>query len=223
MRGKVAEKGSGRPISAAIVSYHPHRTANDGFFRAGGSRPVETVADGSFELPVLPRRGYLIVQAPNEDYVLHELDEGLLIYWSAGNSARLRPRVRRLRSETGRGSQGGSRREGRYSAGRHRERPGRRAGRPAGRGCLDARVGSTSAQLIPCSEDGAANTTAPHATAGSSSTGSIPIPRYRCRFLNPSAGSARPSTSLASWPAPADCRQARAVRHGLGPAGRPGR
>ncbi len=79
MRGKVAEKGSGRPISAAIVSYHPHRTANDGFFRAGGSRPVETVADGSFELPVLPRPGYLTVQAPDEDYILHELDEGLLI------------------------------------------------------------------------------------------------------------------------------------------------
>ncbi len=29
MRGKVTEKGSGRPISAAIVAYHPHRTAND--------------------------------------------------------------------------------------------------------------------------------------------------------------------------------------------------
>ena len=83
MRGKVTEKGSGRPISAAIVAYHPHRTANDRFSRSG-SRPVETRADGSFELPVLPRSGYLAVQAPTEDYVLHELDEGLIIFGQPG-------------------------------------------------------------------------------------------------------------------------------------------
>ena len=79
MRGKVTEKGSGRPISAAIVTFHPRRTANE---RSSppGSLPVETMADGSFELPVLPRPGYLTVKAPTEDYVLHELDEGLLIF-----------------------------------------------------------------------------------------------------------------------------------------------
>jgi hypothetical protein len=77
MRGKVTDKGSGRPISAAIVTFNPHRTAND---RSSppGSRPVETVADGSFELPVVPRSGYVAVQAPTADYVLHELDEGLI-------------------------------------------------------------------------------------------------------------------------------------------------
>ena len=83
MRGKVTEKGSGRLISAAIVAYHPHQTANDRFSRSG-SRPVETRADGSFELPVLPRSGYLAVQAPTEDYVLHELDEGLIIFGQPG-------------------------------------------------------------------------------------------------------------------------------------------
>jgi RNA polymerase sigma factor (sigma-70 family) len=79
MRGKVTEKGSGRPISAAIVTFHPRRTANE---RSSppASRPVETRADGSFELAVLPRPGYLTVQAPTEDYILHELDEGLLIF-----------------------------------------------------------------------------------------------------------------------------------------------
>jgi RNA polymerase sigma factor (sigma-70 family) len=83
MRGKVTENGSGRPISAAIVTFHPRRTANE---RSSppGSRPVETRADGSFELPVLPRSGYLTVQAPTEDYVLHELDEGLLIFGQPG-------------------------------------------------------------------------------------------------------------------------------------------
>ena len=83
MRGKVTEKGSGRPISAAIVMYRPRRTANERSFPPG-SRPVETRADGSFELPVLPRSGYLTVQAPTEDYVLHELDEGLLIFGQPG-------------------------------------------------------------------------------------------------------------------------------------------
>jgi RNA polymerase sigma factor (sigma-70 family) len=77
MRGKVTEKGSGRPISAAIVGYRPRWTANDGPFPLG-SPPVETMADGSFELAVSPRPGYLTVQAPTDDYVLDELDEGLL-------------------------------------------------------------------------------------------------------------------------------------------------
>jgi RNA polymerase sigma factor (sigma-70 family) len=78
MRGKVAEKGSGRPIGGAIVSYTPRRAANDDRFGAPAGRPVETLADGSFELAVLPRLGYLTVQAPTEDYVLQELDQGLL-------------------------------------------------------------------------------------------------------------------------------------------------
>jgi RNA polymerase sigma factor (sigma-70 family) len=78
MRGKVTEKGSGRPISAAIVTIHPRPTANDRLSPPGSSRPVETLADGSFELAVLPRLGYLTVQAPTEDYVLQELDQGLL-------------------------------------------------------------------------------------------------------------------------------------------------
>ena len=48
MRGKVTEKGSGRPISAAIATFHPRRTANE---RSSPptSRPVETMADGRFQ------------------------------------------------------------------------------------------------------------------------------------------------------------------------------
>ena len=62
IRGKVTEQGSGRPISAAIVVYHPHRTANERSSPGRGARPVETAADGSFELAVVPRPGYLAVQ-----------------------------------------------------------------------------------------------------------------------------------------------------------------
>ena len=104
----------------------------------------QTAADGSFELAVAPRRGYLWRPGSQpSDYVLQELDSGLLFDGPAGRPAAVRPRLRRLRSEAGRRakSQG---REGRASAGRHRERPGRRAGRPAGPGCLDASAGSTS-------------------------------------------------------------------------------
>jgi hypothetical protein len=84
MRGKVTEKGSGRPISAAIVMYRPHRTAND---RSSPptSRPVETRADGSFEVAIFPRPGYLTVQAPTEDYVLNELDDGLIFNGQPGS------------------------------------------------------------------------------------------------------------------------------------------
>jgi hypothetical protein len=84
MRGNVTEHGSGQPISGAIVMYNPNRATNGGGIFTPTSRPVETRADGSFELPVLPRSGYLTVQAPTEDYVLHELDEGLLIFGQPG-------------------------------------------------------------------------------------------------------------------------------------------
>ncbi len=76
VRGTVAEKGSGRPILGAIVTYNSHRKANDGIF-VPRSRAVETVADGSYVLAVLPRPGYLFVLGPTDDYVLQELDSGL--------------------------------------------------------------------------------------------------------------------------------------------------
>jgi hypothetical protein len=78
VRGKIAEQRSGRPVSGASVMFFAHRSANDdAFVRAG--RPVETAADGLFALAIPARRGYLIVREPTDDYVLHELDRGLLI------------------------------------------------------------------------------------------------------------------------------------------------
>jgi RNA polymerase sigma factor (sigma-70 family) len=76
MNGSIVEQGSGRPISGATAIYSPRRTANDGIVLPR-SRSVETVADGSFALAVLPRAGYLAVRGPTDDYVLQELDSGL--------------------------------------------------------------------------------------------------------------------------------------------------
>ena len=78
MRGKVTERGSGRPVTGAVVIFWPHRLANDDVFPRG-SRPAETAADGSFALAVAARRGYVIVRGPSDDYVLHELDRGRLL------------------------------------------------------------------------------------------------------------------------------------------------
>jgi RNA polymerase sigma factor (sigma-70 family) len=73
IRGKVVEAGTSQPIAAAIVTFQA-------LSRADGNRPADrpvststsTSADGSFELAVLPRAGHLVVQAPSDDYVLHE-------------------------------------------------------------------------------------------------------------------------------------------------------
>ena len=76
------EQGSGRPVSGALVSYWLQGPANANETR--GSSPVETAADGSFALVVLPRAGYLVVRGPGDDYVLHEFDHGLLLNGQKG-------------------------------------------------------------------------------------------------------------------------------------------
>ena len=77
IRGTVAEQSSGRPVSGAVLTFFPHRTANDGIALLR-SRPVETTAGGSFAVPVVARSGYLVVRGPTDDYVLQELASGLL-------------------------------------------------------------------------------------------------------------------------------------------------
>jgi hypothetical protein len=85
LRGKVAETGSSRPLSGAVVNFLPQRTTNDEFF-ARRSQPVETAADGSFTLPVSARPGYLVVRASNDNYALQELDRGLLFNGQPGST-----------------------------------------------------------------------------------------------------------------------------------------
>jgi RNA polymerase sigma factor (sigma-70 family) len=83
MRGNVAEAGSGRPITGAVVTFLPRRLLNgDDFNRQ--SRPVQTLADGSFVLAAFPRSGYLVVRGPTGDYVLQQRDAGLLLNGQPG-------------------------------------------------------------------------------------------------------------------------------------------
>ena len=82
--GNVTEQGSGRPVSGAVVSFFHDRTTNDEV-SIRQSRPVETAADGSFALSVAAKPGYLVVRAPTDDYVLKELDRGLLLNGQPSN------------------------------------------------------------------------------------------------------------------------------------------
>jgi RNA polymerase sigma factor (sigma-70 family) len=82
--GNVTEQGSGRPVSGAVVSFFHDRTTNDEV-SIRQSRPVETAADGSFALSVAAKPGYLLVRAPTDDYVLKELDRGLLLNGQPSN------------------------------------------------------------------------------------------------------------------------------------------
>jgi hypothetical protein len=75
IRGRVVEHGSEKPIAGAIVTASPHAMPNDP--RPGRSRPVQSTADGSFELTVLPGPGYLVVRELSDDYVLQELGSNL--------------------------------------------------------------------------------------------------------------------------------------------------
>ena len=85
MRGKVSEHGTGRPVDGATVNFFATRTANDeGFARAGV--PATSGADGSFALAVPPRKGFLMVRGPSDDYVLQQLDRGLLLNGQPGGA-----------------------------------------------------------------------------------------------------------------------------------------
>ncbi len=83
IRGKVTEEGSGQPIEGAIVRYivqSEQVTGPDLTFRC----PAETSADGSFELGVVLRPGYLVIRAPSEDYANQEIGDRLLFEGQPG-------------------------------------------------------------------------------------------------------------------------------------------
>jgi hypothetical protein len=82
IRGRVTEAGSGKPVAGARVQY----TDRGGEHVAGAIEPSRlntaiSAADGRFELPVLPKAGYLVVLGPTPDYIPtassdQELDHG---------------------------------------------------------------------------------------------------------------------------------------------------
>ena len=70
IRGKVVEEGSTLPIAGASVAFMTLSRADVN--RPGWQSATVTRADGSFELAVVARIGHLAVQAPSEDYILHQ-------------------------------------------------------------------------------------------------------------------------------------------------------
>jgi RNA polymerase sigma factor (sigma-70 family) len=76
IRGKVTEEGSGKPVAGARISFGTRRTAG-GQSGALNARAASG-SDGSFQIAVMPRPGYLVVLGPSEDYVLREIDEEMV-------------------------------------------------------------------------------------------------------------------------------------------------
>jgi RNA polymerase sigma factor (sigma-70 family) len=76
IRGKVTEEGSGKPVAGARISFGTRRTAGGQSGALNGR--AASGSDGSFQIAVMPRPGYLVVLGPSEDYVLREIDEGMV-------------------------------------------------------------------------------------------------------------------------------------------------
>lgn len=70
VRGKITEEGTGRPVAGAVVrvtSYSPAEGVPPSF-----SIPAATGPDGAYRVAAPPGPGHLVVQGPDDDYVLHE-------------------------------------------------------------------------------------------------------------------------------------------------------
>jgi hypothetical protein len=81
VRGKVTEKPSGRPVAGAGIQYFP-RTTDNPFYRSdvvtGWQGIVVSGKDGTFQIPVFPGRGHLLVNGPTLDYVRQEIGRRVL-------------------------------------------------------------------------------------------------------------------------------------------------
>ncbi len=70
IRGKVTDKGTGRPVPALVEYFVFVDNPNRAKARALHLRPVPTHPDGSFELEGLPGRGLVAARAAKDDYVV---------------------------------------------------------------------------------------------------------------------------------------------------------
>src|SRR5262249_17264327 len=91
VRGQVTDADTGKPVVGAFVQYHP-RLDNNPFVEhelvsGSGSMALGngtllggalTGADGVFQLPVQPGRGYLLIRVPGSGYAVRRVPEGLL-------------------------------------------------------------------------------------------------------------------------------------------------
>ncbi len=71
VRGQVVEDGTGRPVAGAIVRIVPDGSRSGP--PAGRDVPSSTGADGTYLIAAPPGPGHLVVQGPDDDYVLVEL------------------------------------------------------------------------------------------------------------------------------------------------------
>lgn len=83
IRGKVTEAGSGQPVAGAKVHFVPQFDPQP----AAHPRPVRfTGPDGSFQVPVPARPGYLEVGSPDPDHVLESFDSGMRVEGQPGGN-----------------------------------------------------------------------------------------------------------------------------------------
>jgi protocatechuate 3,4-dioxygenase beta subunit len=94
VRGRVVEVPSGRPVQGATVEYEP-RTEDNPYARMTAGAPVIdwwsrdacSGPDGTFELPVLPGPGWLLVKGPSPEYMHVEVSARQLQAGRAGGTS----------------------------------------------------------------------------------------------------------------------------------------
>jgi RNA polymerase sigma factor (sigma-70 family) len=87
VRGKVTESPSGKPVAGAGIYYQPMVTnpnERDGLVTQGTDGGVLTGSDGTFQIPVPPGAGHLLVSGPTLDYIRLEIDGNKLYNGRAG-------------------------------------------------------------------------------------------------------------------------------------------
>jgi hypothetical protein len=87
VRGKITEEGTGRPIAGAVVRVTSYPSP-------GGPPPAMSVPgvtgpDGTYRVAAPPGPGHLVVQGPDDDYVLHEFGGDGLMYVARPGRRRL--------------------------------------------------------------------------------------------------------------------------------------
>jgi hypothetical protein len=78
IRGKVIEEGTGRRVASATVQCFPKDRRGE--FLSGFETAAASSADGSFQIAVPPRPGYLMVLGPKPNYVPWQIAGGQLFF-----------------------------------------------------------------------------------------------------------------------------------------------
>ena len=71
VRGKITEKGTGRPIAGAVVRVAPYSPPGTEV-RPNWGTVAATGPDGTYQVAAPPGAGYVVVQGPDDDFVLQE-------------------------------------------------------------------------------------------------------------------------------------------------------